>query len=67
MGRKKRKEEGEEGKNKLKREISSLSNNICLNTINGMFTHKMSTVNTLHSLPTGFLKNSPPIFCVARR
>jgi hypothetical protein len=72
MGRKnKRKkgkrEEGKERKNEQKTENSSLSNNICLNTTNGMFPHKMGTVNTLHGLPIGFLKNSPPIFCVARR
>ena len=66
MRRKKgKKEEGEERKNEWKTEISSLSNNIFLNTINGMFPHKLSTVNTLHGLPMGFLKNSPPIFCVA--
>jgi hypothetical protein len=74
MGRKnKRKEGGKERRKKVKREKinerqkSLLSQkNICLNTINGMFPHKMSTVNTVHGLPMGFLKSSLPIFCEAR-
>jgi hypothetical protein len=63
MGRKNKRKKGKREKmDERQKSPLSLSNN----TRNRMFAHKSSTVNTLHGLPTGFLKNSPPIFCVAR-